>query len=632
MGVVPREIRSSSSFEESSVGGFAVFINYVSRRIHRLALMEAFSEYGKVVNVYIAYNNFKRRKYKSTFAFVRFSKREEADRAVKLGDYRKMDGFFIRVFFDKEMSKKKEGSAQQDNNGVKQKMWKNRLELNLKEGGSYRDALLTKSLYVKVEEIQRGDVRNSCPCSNFYPPNSYGPKSIPLSIPSSAQLWLNDCLVGEIKGMYDVDFVQQALRSDGFNVKVCCWSGFYAIIHFLEEEQKQIFWDLRSSLLHSWFSDIDTLENFRSLKKLKLWAHIERLPLSACQVPIITDIAGKWGEVIKVDEETVNRGRLDHARVLVGVSDLSDIPPVVSLNINGSYVLIKVLTIAFEDDRRWIDQDSTGVSDECLESCRFEDYNHALKEVDYSHALKEVAADSSSDAYVPKENVGFDSVSDNEILGDVSIMVGPENLQVGGLKKVASHEEYMVDSEYGAFVGVDEKRDESGHIYVPILNVPQDKLDQSGTVVENLVEVHVDSGSNSIDSSGNSGSVEPKFDVASGLFSIKPKWVRQGNQLPFICSRLNRFQRNIGISPRVKKSDPISGRKKAGRGFIPAMGAPLGRSGSGKRESTTLPSDDTEWDEAVATLEVCEALGIHFNADRQVILEKFVEMEKNTEH
>ncbi|KAL4364305.1 hypothetical protein GQ457_04G029470 [Hibiscus cannabinus] len=512
MGFVPREIRSSSLFEESSVGGFVVFINYVSRRIHRLALMEAFSEYGKVLNAYIAYNNFKRRKYKSTFAFVRFSKMEEAARA--------------------------EGSAQQENNGVKQKMWKNRLEFNFKEGGSYKDALLTEAISVQMEEIQRGDVRNSCPCSNFYPPNIYGPKSIPLSIPSSVQLWLKDCLVGEIKGMYDVDFVQQALRS---------------------------------------------------LKKLKLWAHIERLPLSACQVPIITDIAGKWGEVIKVDEETVNRGQLDQARVLVGVSDLSDIPPVVSLNINGSYVLIKVLTVAFEDDRRWIDQDSTGVSDECFESCRFEDYNHALKEVDYSHALKEVAANSSSNAYVPKENVGFDRVSDNDTLCDVPIMVGSENLQVSGLKKVVSHEEYMVDSEFGAFVGVDEKRDEFGNISVPILNVPQDMLDQSGTLVENLVEVHIDSRSNSLDTSGNSGSVDPKFDAASGFFNIKPKWVRQG------------------------------------------MGAPLGRSGSGKRESTTQPSDDTEWAEAVATLEVCEALGIHFNADRQVILEKFVEVEKNAD-
>ncbi|KAK9037832.1 hypothetical protein V6N11_022731 [Hibiscus sabdariffa] len=255
------------------------------------------------------------------------------------------------------MSKNQKGSAQQDNHGVKQKLKKNCLESTVKEGVSYKDALLTETLSIKVEEAQRGDVRSPCP------PNSYGPKPIPCSIPSSAQLWLKD------------------------------W--FYAIIHFLEEEQKQILWDL-PSLLQSWFSDIDSLENFRSLKKLKMWAIIERLPLSACHVPIITDIAGKWGEVIKVDEETTNRGRLDKARVLVRVSDLSDISPYVSLILNGSYVLIKVLTDAFEDDRRWIDQDSTGVSDECLQSCRFEDYGHALNEV---------AADSFPDAKDLKEAI-----------------------------------------------------------------------------------------------------------------------------------------------------------------------------------------------------------------------------------
>ncbi|KAK8673034.1 hypothetical protein V6N13_111390 [Hibiscus sabdariffa] len=118
------------------------------------------------------------------------------------------------------MSKNQKGSAQQDNHGVKQKLKKNCLESTVKEGVSYKDALLTETLSIKVEEAQRGDVRSPCP------PNSYGPKPIPCSIPSSAQLWLKDCLVGEIKGMYDVEFVQQALRSDGFNVKSCRFEDY----------------------------------------------------------------------------------------------------------------------------------------------------------------------------------------------------------------------------------------------------------------------------------------------------------------------------------------------------------------------------------------------------------------------
>ncbi|KAK8544854.1 hypothetical protein V6N13_003414 [Hibiscus sabdariffa] len=87
--------------------------------------------------------------------------------------------------------------------------------------------------------------------------------------------------VGQVKGMYDANFVEQALKSEGFKVKVSPWSGFFVIIHFVEQEQIQIFWDLKASLLESWFVDIDTVEHFSSENKLKVWVTLENLPLVA---------------------------------------------------------------------------------------------------------------------------------------------------------------------------------------------------------------------------------------------------------------------------------------------------------------------------------------------------------------
>ncbi|KAK8561409.1 hypothetical protein V6N12_048481 [Hibiscus sabdariffa] len=82
--------------------GVSVFVNFVSKRIHKATLRDAFSEYGKVIGTYIAYHNVKRIKNKHTFAFVRFASRDDTERAVERGNNRRMDGFYIKVFLEKK--------------------------------------------------------------------------------------------------------------------------------------------------------------------------------------------------------------------------------------------------------------------------------------------------------------------------------------------------------------------------------------------------------------------------------------------------------------------------------------------------------------------------------------------------
>ncbi|KAK8716477.1 hypothetical protein V6N13_043784 [Hibiscus sabdariffa] len=58
------------------------------------------------------------------------------------------------------------------------------------------------------------------------------------------------------------------LQSEGFKVKVSIWPGYYMIIQFEEEEQLDIFWDLKDSLLKPWLCEIESVENFMQVKKL----------------------------------------------------------------------------------------------------------------------------------------------------------------------------------------------------------------------------------------------------------------------------------------------------------------------------------------------------------------------------
>ena len=75
---------------------FTIFIGNLSNIVSRRALWDAFLEYGKVMDIYIPRGNnipFKG----STFAFVRYKLEFEMVKAIEHGNYRRIDGWNIKV-------------------------------------------------------------------------------------------------------------------------------------------------------------------------------------------------------------------------------------------------------------------------------------------------------------------------------------------------------------------------------------------------------------------------------------------------------------------------------------------------------------------------------------------------------
>ncbi|KAK8523153.1 hypothetical protein V6N12_047683 [Hibiscus sabdariffa] len=68
--------------------GVSIFVDNISRRIHQNTLKEAFQVYGRVVEVFIAYNSLKRLGKPTTFAFVSFS---ATQRRVQAGSWKFRD-------------------------------------------------------------------------------------------------------------------------------------------------------------------------------------------------------------------------------------------------------------------------------------------------------------------------------------------------------------------------------------------------------------------------------------------------------------------------------------------------------------------------------------------------------------
>ncbi|XP_039040086.1 polyadenylate-binding protein 4-like [Hibiscus syriacus] len=108
----PGFVYSKEKQEEDAddADGVEVFVDNISKRVHQFALREAFEAYGEVLDVFIAYQNTKRRHSQTTFKFVRYKNLIEANRVVENGNGRKIDGRVVKVFVARVQKKVRKAS------------------------------------------------------------------------------------------------------------------------------------------------------------------------------------------------------------------------------------------------------------------------------------------------------------------------------------------------------------------------------------------------------------------------------------------------------------------------------------------------------------------------------------------
>ncbi|KAK9043326.1 hypothetical protein V6N11_071671 [Hibiscus sabdariffa] len=103
-----------SSFALRKRRGFSAFVDNVSKRIHYSTLRKAFSVYGDILDVYVAYRNKRRSWYRSTFAFIRYRSIQGARLVIEKGDETIMNGFRVKVFLAKQKSATPEATCAGD--------------------------------------------------------------------------------------------------------------------------------------------------------------------------------------------------------------------------------------------------------------------------------------------------------------------------------------------------------------------------------------------------------------------------------------------------------------------------------------------------------------------------------------
>ncbi|XVE66642.1 hypothetical protein DITRI_Ditri08aG0094700 [Diplodiscus trichospermus] len=357
-----------STKDEWRASLFTIFINNLSRRIAKRALWEAFSQYGRVVDVFI---NFQSRK-SYTYAFVRYRLELEGRRAIAEGNNRRIDGCIISVkktsFGWKERKKKSSFSNKLPWTGEgKRKV----SEFKVRDNRSYKEVLVgdkgISDLAVPLDNRSVDKADGNDTGSDITPlDKALIEYPIVVDFIFEAQendiKWLEKVVIGRLKDTMTLAGVRKAL--DANNISCLLW-------------------------------------NERFFKALVV----------------------QWGSYIRADYSTMNKERLDVARILVRVKSKLIIPSIVTIRLNG--ISVKIV-VSIEEDNM---QDSGIIRDSggAMESATCMSKDQALKWKMNS----------------PREDVAWETVELSEV-GDscsnaeFSLMLTEEEL-VGTSKQLEAH-------------------------------------------------------------------------------------------------------------------------------------------------------------------------------------------------
>ncbi|KAK8698572.1 hypothetical protein V6N13_114684 [Hibiscus sabdariffa] len=285
----------------TSSGAWTAFVDNLSRRVTRGALWELFNHHGKVNRVFIPVVNKKPRYKFSTFSFVQFASPGDLDRVIRSTNKSKIDGRVIVV------SKARFSIRQEENThdppqvnkvgdkpdvGISRKSTLGAADrfASVVDNRSYMEVLLGKPKaydinkernFQRVAEAKRGD--NMSSPSNFY-------------FPTSDSSWIDSALVGIARQIFDLDFVQNAISSDGIIAKVARWGNVSnsCIIIFNSCVEKEAAWNEKKEALSFWFDYIAPIKNANGISASFYFVSLTGVPLHCWHECFFKALGNKW--------------------------------------------------------------------------------------------------------------------------------------------------------------------------------------------------------------------------------------------------------------------------------------------------------------------------------------------------
>ncbi|KAK8993756.1 hypothetical protein V6N11_007976 [Hibiscus sabdariffa] len=123
--------------------------------------------------------------------------------------------------------------------------------------------------------------------------------------------------------------------ADGFQCKVSQWNGSLIIVQFDLDEGINEAWRRKKDILDMWFEFIEPLAMEESQRRIKVLIMMEEVSICIWHPSMFSGIVSRWGTVIKVEEETMEKERLGIAKILAYIGKKSDIPSEITVDVDG---------------------------------------------------------------------------------------------------------------------------------------------------------------------------------------------------------------------------------------------------------------------------------------------------------
>ena len=316
----------------------SIFVGNLSNRVSKSALWEAFLEYGRVVDVYIP--RFSKSSPKGyTFAFVRYKSESDMRKAIVFGNNRRIDGRTIRV--NKATHEWKEKKKYEWQEKSQKLPLTGRGSAAFRDNRTYKEVLLVPSTNINENLIEKGflgDKVNNVEVSA--PSNKPEKVEYDLDIPKSEMEWLDRSAIGRIRDGFSLSEIANYLEVEGLCCQVSPMDCISVLLVFCSK--MEMVDSIKDERIKSRFVDVIPWGESVMKRETFVWVLLEEVPLQVWHNKFFESLGNRWGSFVCLDDCTINRSRLDVARMLIRVESSLRIPSTVSVNVRGSQSKILV--------------------------------------------------------------------------------------------------------------------------------------------------------------------------------------------------------------------------------------------------------------------------------------------------
>ncbi|OMP00173.1 hypothetical protein COLO4_12837 [Corchorus olitorius] len=324
----------------------SVFVGNLSRKVTSTALWDAFSDYGKVADVFIKYPKEVRGKGHVSFAFVRYWHEAEAETTIVKGNFCFLEGKRIRVTKARSIKKDEFNSTNkgreigQGRNG--RRVFR---EANV-DGRTFKEVIISTAPTKEMKEQQRPNGEGSS-SSSLGNESSAAMKLIEkveldFEISTEEMQWLERSAIGKLNQNATIEEVQETTMALGLKMSIAPLSNTRALLRFEDKMEMESFLSSPGELMEMYCFEFVAWTPGCQEREFRVWLKLEKSRYSYSIRIFFSCLCSKWGTVVKVAECTNENLSLEAGWVLIETRSKASIPAFATGEWKGVKFVIKV--------------------------------------------------------------------------------------------------------------------------------------------------------------------------------------------------------------------------------------------------------------------------------------------------